>query len=739
MREGIRKMDQALAKSSTFIKKMKNGDSQRAALNKAISNFWDATDVPQETSPVKIASYPSLESLNEELKEELTEAEYEYYTKKRMILVEKMAMANAIYLAHLQNYEQQDPKDRSQRYLLQFNELSNKLHEQFDIVVAKLSLPYEKPLTTYPSFGNLMDAIQQENMEVKNREYFREMAEEIKIKNNIARKVRDNRLSMNRTPEDKEKADLQYREYQRESRKLLDFCERMMGKREKEANSIELEQPERVPRVREISKEKLNEKLNGIIDQPQFVEPTGKNTLPPYYSREMSRYEPPNSVKQEEREDLLEKVKEMTSEESKGGKRERSVEVDSNLSWNHEGLRPLPKAPKDRLNRSPKSPRTPKVPKAKVNAVETFKKEHPAFSGDSKEGKYPEIPHKENKDKKDVLPEKKQDPGIGKKSGKNDERWDVESPENPVDKKIARWIEEQNEFLRKRKEKEFEKNKKERYPPAFDLHDPVKVLQKQRATHHTGYEQPAQHLMGAQRDQAPHPPIVVTNRGDGSWKNQRKRYPLKERQRAQWGGYGKQYGMGGERRSNQNYRTDRTQTQSHNAAYESQRQGRYFPTKSTGNGQGGNGGNGDRDDKKRYRDIRINHENDSHEESDTEDSYEFEITPQQLSQVTPGGGALKIKLSQKKSLKMTVGTPDGQFKTIPMELERIQSPKPFVPSSHVDTTSDSNLPTRETGASLFITPIHPENNKRSQKGTSTKRANDLKGNTNYGLTKERVT
>ena len=205
---------------------------------------------------------------------------------------------------------------------------------------------------------------------------------------------------MNRTPEEKEKADLQYREYHRESRKLLDFCERMMGKREKEANSIELEQPERVPRVREISKEKLNEKLNGIIDQPQFVEPIGKNTLPPYYSREMSRYEPPNPIKQKEREDLLEKVKEMTSEESKGGKRERSVEVDSNLSWDHEGLRPLPKAPKHRLNGSPKPPRTPKVPKAKVNAVETFKKEHPAFSGDSKEGKYPEIPHKKIKIKR---------------------------------------------------------------------------------------------------------------------------------------------------------------------------------------------------------------------------------------------------------------------------------------------------------------------------------------------------
>ena len=106
-----------------------------------------------------------------------------------------------------------------------------------------------------------------------------------------------------------------------------------------------------------------------------------------------------------------------------------------------------------------------------------------------------------------------------------------------------------------------------------------------------------------------------------------------------------------------------------------QRQGRYLPTKGTGSGQGGNGGNGDENDKKKYRDTRISQESDSHEESDTEDSYEFEITSQQLSQVTPGGEALKIKLSKKKPLKITAGAPDGQSQTIPMELERTPSSK----------------------------------------------------------------
>ena len=49
------------------------------------------------------------------------------------------------------------------------------------------------------------------------------------------------------------------------------------------------------------------------------------------------------------------------------------------------------------------------------------------------------------------------------------------------------------------------------------------------------------------------------------------------------------------------------------------------------------------------------------------------------------------------------------------------------------------MPTRRAGAPLFITPIQLEKNERSQKGISTKGANDLKGSTSYGLTKERVT
>ena len=55
--------------------------------------------------------------------------------------------------------------------------------------------------------------------------------------------------------------------------------------------------------------------------------------------------------------------------------------------------------------------------------------------------------------KKEIPPETKQDSGKGKRSDKYDEKLNLESPDNPVDKKTARWIEEQNEFLEKKRKR----------------------------------------------------------------------------------------------------------------------------------------------------------------------------------------------------------------------------------------------------------------------------------------------
>ena len=64
--------------------------------------------------------------------------------------------------------------------------------------------------------------------------------------------------------------------------------------------------------------------------------------------------------------------------------------------------------------------------------------------------------------------------------------------------------------------------------------------------------------------------------------------------------------------------------------------------------------------KRKYRNTKYDFEDVDEEESDTEDSFELEITPQQLSQITPGGGVLKLTLSKKKPLQITAGAPSGE-------------------------------------------------------------------------------
>ena len=420
-------MEQAVPSSSSFIEYLKGRDQQQAALNKAISNFWDTSDVPPEPAPTNIASYLSMESLDEERKEELTEVQYEYYNLKRAVLIEKMMVANKIYLAHLQNYKQEDPKTRSQKYLIQFNELMDKLNQQFKMVVAMLSLPFEKSLMTYPSLEYVMDIIQQEDLTDKNREFFQELMREIEIKNAIAQKVLSNRLVAVGNSEEEAEVNIQCKEYQKGFR-LLKFCRKMIEKNDKEAGYIELEQLEGVPDVEPITEKELDQKLREACIESQQVDPIGGDTIPPYYSREMSSVNLPYLLKKKEKQEALEKVRDIRNGGSMESKSEKPIEGDT------------------------------ECPKCKGNHD---KKDCTKFL------------FKEEKERS-VSPQPiKSNPWVDKSETKVEEKWDSMKRNNGVDKDTEKWVEEQNAFFERKKEK-----LKGEVPARFDPKGPVKILRR---------------------------------------------------------------------------------------------------------------------------------------------------------------------------------------------------------------------------------------------------------------------
>ena len=97
----------------------------------------------------------------------------------------------------------------------------------------------------------------------------------------------------------------------------------MIEKKDKKAGYIELEQQEGVPDVEPIMEKELYQKLRETHIEPQQVDPIGGDTIPPYYSREMSRYEPPMPVKEKEKQEALEKVREITNGGLKESKSEK--------------------------------------------------------------------------------------------------------------------------------------------------------------------------------------------------------------------------------------------------------------------------------------------------------------------------------------------------------------------------------------------------------------------------------
>ena len=113
MQEKIKEMDQAVASSSKFMRELKGADTQYLAMGQAMADFWDTSDVPQDDGATKIPSYPSLESLDQEYKEELSDIQYAYYSAKREVIMKKLATAYEIYSAHLKEYEEADPWRKS--------------------------------------------------------------------------------------------------------------------------------------------------------------------------------------------------------------------------------------------------------------------------------------------------------------------------------------------------------------------------------------------------------------------------------------------------------------------------------------------------------------------------------------------------------------------------------------------------------------------------------------------------
>ena len=215
---------------------------------------------------------------------------------------------------------------------------------------------------------------------------------------------------------------------------------------------------------------------------------------------------------------------------------------------------------------------------------------------------------------------------------------------NKVDRSTEQWVSDQNKFWERKKE-----NLEETIPKVFEPQNPIKILQR-------GKQPGSEVAKQTPKETKINRDFWDDNCGRPNYTNGYQIGYTDEN--GNWGqrnGYSRRYGNGSKNQQRRGHGGSTTQTQTYYTTPKGRISYRNTPSRRIGGGQGDGNGNGeDKNDKnRRYRDIKYDFEEKDEEGSDTEGSFEFEITPQQLSQVTPGGGVLKLTLSRKGPLRIT--------------------------------------------------------------------------------------
>ena len=239
----------------------------------------------------------------------------------------------------------------------------------------------------------------------------------------------------------------------------------------------------------------------------------------------------------------MEKVREITNGESRGSKDEKQAEGETDLSWDHEGLEPCPSPERPKPQRRPKEKGTPKE-EVKGNGTQDK-----GFGGKESQREKEEPLGKAKGNVATPRPNESTPKELKKDS---DVKRGHPKEGNGVDKNTEQWVNNQNEFWKKKRE-----CIEETIPKVFEPQGPVKILQKGKQPQLEIVKQ-APDKIGVNRE------YWSNGYGGPSYRNgYQKGYPSENRNWEQRNGYGRRYGNGNRTQQRRAHGGTTTQTQTY--------------------------------------------------------------------------------------------------------------------------------------------------------------------------------
>ena len=220
--------------------------------------------------------YPSSESLQEFESDEIDFKQYWYYAVKADRIKKKMDQATKAF--HDRDEYHKDPKLYDSLYA-EYTKQVEGLQHQLKVVTEILNAQKtDTGMYEYPSSPSLVLHLGELND--KPKEYFEKTKKEVSRKNSLAKWVHQHKIQNVNTSDNEREVEQEYQKFKRKQNRISSICDKKIQEFE-EQDYLSLK-----------GSKSVSDPIKEEEIRVQYVQPIGGNTLPPHYSKEISRYNP---------------------------------------------------------------------------------------------------------------------------------------------------------------------------------------------------------------------------------------------------------------------------------------------------------------------------------------------------------------------------------------------------------------------------------------------------------------
>ena len=190
----------------------------------------------------------------------------------------------------------------------------------------------------YPSSPSLV--LHLGELDDKPKEYFEKTKKEVSRKNSLAKRVHQHKIQNVNTSDDEREVEKEYRKFKRKQNRVLSICDKKIQEFE-EQDYLSLK-----------GFKSASDPIKEEEIEVQYVKPIGGNTIPPEYSKEISRYQPSEKERIRAMKDALSAVRQFTSE-GNSGKNGKLNTATMKEMWDYESREPF----SSKIEKAPEKPR----------------------------------------------------------------------------------------------------------------------------------------------------------------------------------------------------------------------------------------------------------------------------------------------------------------------------------------------------------------------------------------------